>query len=162
VSRLLLLVAGVAVLLATGGSCTESGLSTASTITEAEANEQGARRITEAAGQLAPKPELVEKPNQDVVCRGLSSSGPEQLTVGRVYELRGLDPDRAPAYVDTLRGYWTGQGYRVMDGTASYPLLRVEHPDDGFTLSFSVRNGVAEMTAVISCIWPDGTPPPTS
>jgi hypothetical protein len=49
-----------------------------------------------------------------------------------------------------------------VDGSATYPLLRVEHPRDGFRLSFGVRNGAAELSAVLSCIWPDGTaPPPT-
>ena len=145
-----------------GAACTESGLSTEPTLTEEQANEQADQRIADAARQLSPQPELVRRPNQDVACTGLSSQGPPKLTVGRVYELSGLPPDRGTEYVDTLRRYWTSQGYREMDGSATYPLVRVEHPKDGFKLSFSVRNGVAELSAVLSCIWPDGTPPPTT
>jgi hypothetical protein len=144
------------------GSCTESGLSTAATLTEQQANEQADQRIGDAAGQLSPRPELVRKPNQDTVCRGLSSNGPDKLTVGRVYELRGLPTDRAADYVDVLRRHWTSQGYRIMDDAATYPLVRAEHPKDGFKLSFSVRAGVPELSAVLSCIWPGGTPPPTT
>ena len=148
--------------LAGAASCTGSGLSTTPTLTEQQANEQADQRITDAARQLSPQPELVRKPNQDVPCTGLSNAGPAKVTIGRVYELRGLTPDRAPEYVDTLRRYWTAQGYQIMDGSAAYPLVRVEHPKDGFKLSFGVRNGIAELSAVLSCIWPDGTPPPST
>jgi hypothetical protein len=146
----------------TAAACTGSGLSTEPTLTEQQANEQADQRIADAARQLSPQPELVRKPNQDVACTGLSSQGPAKLTVGRVYELHGLQVDRGAEYADTLRRYWTSQGYREMEGSATYPLVRAEHPRDGFKLSFSIRNGVAELTAVLSCIWPDGTPPPTT
>lgn len=144
--------------LVSGASCRPS---VDSTPTERQANEQGDQRIREATAQLSPPPELVRRPNQDVVCQGLDRSGPDRLTIGRVYELRGLAVDRAAEYVEVLRRYWTSRGYTELDGSAAYPLLRVRH-EDGFTLSFSVRNGTAEMSAVLSCIWPDGTPPPST
>jgi hypothetical protein len=156
------LAVGFVIVLVGAGSCTESGLSTAPTLTEQQANEQADQRISDAAGQLSPRPELVRKPNQDTVCRGLSSNGPDKLTIGRIYELRGLPLDRAAEYVDVLRNYWVAQGYKIMDDAATYPLVRAEHPSDGFKLSFSVRGGVAELSAVLSCIWPGGTPPPTT
>ena len=134
-----------------------AGLSTDSTLTEEQANQRGAELIADAARQLSSSASLVEQPNQDVACTGLG--GGEQLTVGKVAEVSGLDLARADSYVDQLRTYWTSKGYKEMDGSATYPLLRVEHPDDRFRLSFSVRNDVAELSAVLSCIWPDGTPP---
>ncbi|HEY0640883.1 MAG TPA: hypothetical protein VGD67_24900 [Pseudonocardiaceae bacterium] len=152
-------------LLAGGAACagnTPSGLDTSATISEAEANRQAAERITDAARELGPDAELVERPNQDVACTGLGNGGPQQVTIGKVYQVNGLDPGRGQEYADQLRAYWTGKGYQELDGSATYPLVRVEHPQDRFKLSFSVRNDVAELSAVISCIWPDGTPPPTT
>lgn len=136
-----------------------AGLSTDSTLTEEQANQRGAELISEAARRLSPSASLVEKPNQDVACTGLGGSDAPKLTVGKVSEVRGLDLTRASSYVDQLRTYWTSQGYQEMDGSATYPLVRVEHPDDRVKLSFSVRNDVAELSAVLTCIWPDGAPP---
>lgn len=152
----------VTFLLGALAGCTESGLDTAATPTEEQANEQADQRIADAAAQLSPRPELVRRPNHDVVCRGLSSTGPDKLTIGRVYELRGLPAERAGEYAGVLRGYWSSRGYTILDGTATYPLVRAEHPTDRFRLSFSMRGGVAELSAVLSCIWPGGTPPPTT
>jgi hypothetical protein len=121
-------------------------------LTRAQANERGDQLIREAAAQLKPAPELVRRPNQDVVCQGLDRSSPDRITIGRVYQLRGLSAERAPDYVNTLRDYWTGQGFKPIDAPATYPLLRVEHPKDHFKLSFSVRNGVAELMAVRTCV----------
>lgn len=160
--RASVVVAVLAVVLAGACGTTPSGVPTAATITKAQAEQQAAERLTDAARQLSPDVELVRLPDQDVTCTGLSDSGPAQLTIGRFYEVRGLDAAKGQQYADQLRTYWTFKGYRDSGGTAPYPMVRVEHPDDRFKLFFSVRDGVAELSAVLSCIWPDGTPPPTT
>lgn len=146
---------------ATACAAAPSGIPTTRTLTEDQASQQAAERLADAARQLSPAAELVRLPDQDVTCTGLSNDGPAQLTIGRFYQVRGLDPARSQQYADQLRAYWTAQGYRATASTAPHPLVRVEHPEDRFTLSFEVRDGTAELSAVLSCIWPDGTPPPT-
>jgi hypothetical protein len=139
--------------------CDDGGSASDTTITMAQAEQQATERLTDAARRLDPDAELVALPDQDVACTGLSNDGPARLTIGRSFEVRGLDPTRADAYVELLRSHWKTKGYNDIDGSATYPLIRVEHPDDHFTLAFQVRNDIPTLSATLSCIWPDGTPP---
>lgn len=138
--------------------CDESG----PTLTAQRATELGEQRLTDAASQLTPSPSLQRRPDQDVPCDAPDKKGPSKVTIGRNYLLTGVDPARGAEYVDLLRGYWSANGYTVVQTSTGEPFLGVENTKDHQKLYFAVRDGEVTLSAVLSCIWPDGAAPRTT
>lgn len=135
------------------------------TITIDEANRRVDEYISRVVEVLPPEAKLqlgYQETRGD--CSDPTDGGPTNRVVAhRSYDVLGLNPESIPSYFDTLRTWWTNNNFRVLNNTPPNEYLWVENNDDGFRMTLQANDkGGIFLDATSPCVWPNGTPEPTS
>lgn len=98
-------------------------------------------------------------------CANPSGVGFEKrVQVSVEYWIRGLDTARYNEYFDAMKAWLPSHGWTV--STDSRPrdmFLNAYRGDDSFTMSLQANNkGGLSIGTASPCVWPNGTPEPTS
>ena len=151
----------IAVLLIGGCGIRNGERAMQTTLTTQQAAQRVDEHITTAIGQVLPQPTLRAGLKSTMSCDDPSDRGPAgRVTVEHRYTLPDLPRTANKAAFDTLAGYWTRLGYRILrdERDQRLPELAAE-TDDGFAVILTT-NVVGELAIVGSspCIWPTGKP----
>lgn len=90
---------------------------------------------------------------------------PGTRLISHEYEIVGLEADLKNEYIDTLRSWWSNNGFRILTdelkgNDGEHRFLWVENEQDKFRLTL-IGNRLGRLYIISSspCIWPDGDPP---
>ncbi|MET8333314.1 hypothetical protein [Streptosporangium canum] len=165
-SRLTVMIVVVAILV-TG--CTGGGAVNEPTMTEAQALARVEQLIKETAAVIRPKPRLdLYRPSLNPnSCLDPSDGGSEdRIVVNRSYYLRDIPQNQVAEAAKQVKQYWEQQGHFI--GGVSADGLGItgrSRPDDFLFSLFATDDGndvVLSLGASSPCIWPNGTPEPSS
>lgn len=80
------------------------------------------------------------------------------------YWIRGLDAARYHEYFDAMKAWLPAGGWTIdTDSRPKDMFLHANRADDEFTLTLQANNkGGLSIGAASPCVWPNGTPDPTS
>jgi hypothetical protein len=139
------------------------------TMTQQQATNRVEQIIRDTIAALNPKPELSkqEAMSQPTSCVDPTDGGsPDRTVISHTYLLNGLPGSHNGAIASRIKAYWDSQDvrYNNSDGLTS------DHPDitgytrpDEFLVSLSTNaQKVLMLTVTSPCIWPNGTPEPSS
>lgn len=138
------------------------------TITKAQALARIEQLINGTVGAIRPKPQLdLHQPSlNDGLCLDPQDGGSEdRIVVSRSYYLRGLPTteDVLKEVVAEVKTYWQSQGHYIsgehQNGLQLYGHSRPE--DFLITIGWAAGN-VLSLGATSTCLWPNGTPEPSS
>lgn len=148
-------------------SCSPQGAGMQPTITSRQAKERLQRYAHESAAALTPYTatlELTGGGNGD--CSEPDDGGPK----GRIspyydYWINGIPTgaNAAPLF-DQMLSHWKGHGFALLhDDRPTSQDVTVENTTDGFRIGMRTSaDGSIAFTVSAPCIWPNGTPEPTS
>jgi hypothetical protein len=139
------------------------------TMTQQQATARVEQIIRDTASMLDPKPELKkqEAMSQPTSCVDPTDGGsPDRTVISHTYLLSDLPSSRNGAVASRIKAYWDSQGVRYSnsDGLASgNPDITGYTRSDEFLVSLSTNaQKVLMLTVTSPCIWPNGTPEPSS
>ncbi|MEU9832664.1 hypothetical protein AB0D67_14135 [Streptosporangium sp. NPDC048047] len=157
----------VVVVIVTG--CTGGDAVDKPTMTEAQALARVEQLIKETAAVVQPKPRLdlyAPSLNPNMCLDPTDGGSEDRIVVNRSYYLRGIPQDKVSEVVGQIKSYWEQQGYRISGVSANGRNITGRSRPDDFLLSLlSAYDGddvVLSMGASSPCIWPNGTPEPSS
>lgn len=165
-SRLTVMIVVVAILV-TG--CTGGGAVNEPTMTETQALARVEQLIKETAAVIKPKPRLdLYRPSLNPnSCLDPSDGGSkDRIVVNRSYYLRDIPQDQLAEVARQVKQYWEQQGHYI-EGIAQNDLDMSgrSRPDD-FLLSLAATGDSGDillgLAATSPCVWPNGTPEPSS
>jgi hypothetical protein len=166
--RLIAVLPSVAALAACGVLPGEKHLEK-NTMTKQQASDRIEQIIRDTVAKLDPKPQLsaIDYLSQPTTCIDPTDGGSSDRTVlTRHYLLRGIPHDRNGAIGQQVKRYWENSGYKI---SSSVRLDTNEPQTTGFTQQdqFSISlttggDGSLGIGATSPCIWPNGTPEPSS
>lgn len=136
------------------------------TITQAQALARVEQLIKETADMIKPGPRLeLDRTSLELAkCHSPTDGGSEdRVIVDRGYYLRDIPKDQIGQVAKQIREYWQQQGHIIegfsKDGTT---IAAHSRPDD-FLLSLDgTGDDVLLLGASSPCVWPNGTPEPSS
>lgn len=138
------------------------------TITKAQALARIEQLINGTVSAVRPKPELdLYRPStNDGLCLDPVDGGSEErIVVTRSYYLRGLPKaeDALKAVIAGVKAYWQSQGHHISsENVAGLQLYGRSRPDDFYITIGVVADDVLTLGATSTCLWPNGTPEPSS
>lgn len=158
-TRLARLAAAVGLALAGALAACDIGEGMTSTITLDEANRRLDAYIDKALAQLPAGVGLKERLRiEETACDDIDGDEGKQHA-SRNYEVTGIDPDKIPAYFDTLRTWWLNNNFRILDNEPKYENLWVENNDDSFRMTLKAASGGRLILVSASpCVWRNGEP----
>ncbi|MDP9867153.1 MULTISPECIES: hypothetical protein [Streptosporangium] len=157
----------VIVLAAVAAGCTEGRGVDGPTMTQAQALARVEQLIKETAGVITPKPRLdLYRPSLNLYsCLDPTDGGSEdRVVVNRSYYLRDIPKDQIGEVARQVRQYWEQQGHYIqVTSKNGLDVSGRSRPDD-FLLSLAPTgdNDVLNLEATSPCIWPNGTPGPST
>jgi hypothetical protein len=139
------------------------------TMTAQHASARAEQILRATADAITPRPALeIYQPGSGT---GPCLINPNDTSDKRVqvtlnYWLRGISAQDNASVAQQVLDYWKRMGYAITGthgmGTGS-PEVFAGTPADDFLISLQTSaNGAMSIGASSPCIWPDGTPPPTS
>jgi hypothetical protein len=134
------------------------------TMTQPQAEKRVEVYARNAAGSLPESSRLEVSDVGSGNCDDPTDNGPK----GRVepyveYQVIGLDPNRYNEYFNDLKQWWERNNFHVLrDARPKRMFLWVQNNSDGFNMTVK-SNDLGEMylIATSTCVWPNGTPPPS-
>lgn len=124
-------------------------------------------RATAAAIKPAPRLERYPSIVEETSCVDPTDGGsPDRTVIHRTYWLRGIPRDRNGDVARQIKAHWDGMGVRYssevsLDG--SDPRISGYTQPDEFLVSLSTNAGDdMYVSATSPCLWPNGTPEPSS
>ncbi|MEU7984495.1 hypothetical protein AB0B56_06475 [Streptosporangium canum] len=163
-SRLIAMIIAIAIL-ATG--CTGGEAVNGPTMTQAEALVRVEQLIKETVAVIRPRPRLdLYRPSLNVnSCLDPTDGGSEdRIVIGRSYYLRDIPRYQVAEVARQVKQYWEQQGYYI-EGVSANGLNIAGHsqPDDFLiSLASTGNNDVLNLGVTSPCVWPNGTPEPSS
>jgi hypothetical protein len=137
------------------------------TITIQEANQRvkdymsRARVAFPPSAQFALQSQFKSSPCDDPTDNGRRG----RLIASRGYQVAELQPDQFPQHFDAIRAWWGGSGFTVSHDSAhgADRTLGAENAADGLTMSLRMKHvGELFLNASSPCVWPNGSPEPSS
>ncbi|QSI48202.1 hypothetical protein CYL17_10345 [Thermobispora bispora] len=136
------------------------------TITRDEALRRVHELIDDTVAIIDPKPRLDLDPTTLSVhhCLDPSDGGSEdRIYVTRGYYLRGIPKEKIGDVARQIRRRWEERGHFIDSVSKDGTVIAARSRPDDFTLALSWTAGDVLMIEVSSyCIWPNGTPEPSS
>ncbi|MFC7387285.1 hypothetical protein [Sphaerisporangium rhizosphaerae] len=136
------------------------------TMTEAQALARVEQLINETVSALRPKPRLEVDPTslRNGPCGNSVDSGSKgRIIVGRNYYLREIPKDQINAVALQVREYWKQRGYVIEGVSKTGKTIAARSTPDDFLLALdAVGDDGLGLGASSICVWPNGTPEPTS
>jgi len=138
------------------------------TLTTQQAADRANEHIKNAAAALPVELSLERQKHlsDSMECIDPTDDGPRgRYEIDRIYELHDIPQERNSEIVDALYHYWKNNNYRILADQRSRDdkFISVEHNEDAFGMSVDENDqGVLTLTAASPCVWPDGTPPPST
>lgn len=134
------------------------------TMTEEQAKQRAEDYVRQTLSALPPDARLeVLSATSSLACDDPTDSGPRgRVTVGNTYWVRGLPREGHAAFFDAILTWWKQHDFTVLvDRRPQVNLIRVEHKQDGFRVTFDENPaGELKLGADSPCVWPKGTPEP--
>lgn len=151
-----------AIAFAVAASCgTTTGASMEPTITIQQANELVAQYLDEARAVLPPQAEFQPRDQEKAGSCDAGGRDNGMVLATKSYRISGLEKDKIPDYFANLRQWWESNGYTVLREEPGY--LWVQHDSDEFRLTLKSNDeGRMALIATSPCVWPNGTPGPSS
>jgi hypothetical protein len=138
------------------------------TITKAQALARIKQLIdgTVSVIQPKPQPELYQPSLNDGLCLDPQDGGSEdRIVVSREYHLGGLPKteDALKEVIAAVKAYWQSQGHYISGENENGLQLYAHSRPDDFLISIGWAGGdVLTLGANSTCLWPNGTPEPSS
>ncbi|MEV4568571.1 hypothetical protein AB0K12_32790 [Nonomuraea sp. NPDC049419] len=138
------------------------------TITKAQALDRIEQLINGTISVISPKPQVdLYKPSLiDDPCLGPLDGGSEdRIVVGREYHLRGLpkNEDALKRVLADVKAYWEKEGHYISGQNESGLQLYAHSRPEDFLMAIGwAADGVLTLGANSTCLWPNGTPEPSS
>ncbi|MEV5590922.1 hypothetical protein AB0L05_35655 [Nonomuraea pusilla] len=138
------------------------------TITKAQALARIEQLIDGTVRIIHPKPqvELYQPSLNDGLCLDPLDGGSEdRIVVSREYYLRGLPKteDALKEVIAEVKAYWQSQGHFISGENENGLQLYAHSRPDDFLISIGWAAGdVLTLGANSTCLWPNGTPEPSS
>ncbi|MER6946814.1 hypothetical protein ABT294_22550 [Nonomuraea sp. NPDC000554] len=138
------------------------------TITKAQALTRIEQLINGTVSVIHPKPQLdLYQPSlNDGLCLDPQDGGSEdRIEVSREYYLRGLPKteDALKEVIAEVKAYWQKQGhYIAVEHENGLQLYGRSRPDDFLITIGREADNVLSLGATSTCLWPNGTPEPSS
>ncbi|SFI88858.1 hypothetical protein SAMN05216275_105280 [Streptosporangium canum] len=139
------------------------------TMTEAQALARVEQIIKETVAVVRPEPRLdlyAPSLNSNMCLDPTDGGSEDRIVVNRSYYLRGIPQGKISEVVGQIKKHWEQQGYYISGVSANGRNMTGRSRPDDFLLSLlSAYDGddvVLSMGASSPCIWPDGTPEPSS
>ena len=138
------------------------------TLTTQQAGDRANEHIKNAVDALPDNPSLRTKNivNDTMECKDPSDNGPRgRYTIYKSYWLKDIPKNHNTELVDTLYQYWKNNNYRILANQRSRDdkFISVQHNEDAFRMSVDEDDhGTLALGASSPCVWPDGTPPPST
>jgi hypothetical protein len=153
-----------------GGSSPERTPSVGqTTITQRQADERVEQILRQTSAKLHPKPhlELFRPASQPYHCDDRENAGDDpRMVASRTYWLRDVAVEHNVSIGDQIKKIWEQQGYLITTaqgmGTDQPNLTGRTRPDDFLIALSAGDNGQLSIGATSPCVWPNGTPEPTS
>lgn len=139
------------------------------TMTQKQATERVEQIIRETVAALTIKPrlEMIESMSQPDSCVDPTDGGsPDRTVISHSYWLRGFSRTRNGDIGQQAKDYWESKGYKItnVNGiSANEPNISGYTRPDEFLFSIETNvDGDVNIGATSPCIWPNGTPEPSS
>jgi hypothetical protein len=114
---------------------------------------------------LPPQRRLTNPFTSTYACDDPTDNGPKGRVIATTdYQIEGLSQDQYDHYLDELKKWWISHDFRVLqDARPKAPHIWVENNTDGFRMAAQTNDG-GEMYIIATspCVWPEGTPQPSS
>ncbi|MFF5212736.1 hypothetical protein [Streptosporangium sp. NPDC000396] len=164
--RLAVMIVAVALLVA---GCTGGEAVNEPTMTEAQALARVEQLIKETAAVIKPKPRLdLYRPSLNPnSCLDPTDGGSEdRVVMNRSYYLRDIPQDQVAEVARQVKQYWEQQGHYVQGTSPNGLNISGRSRPDDFLLSLAPTEDdhgiVLGLAATSPCVWPNGTPEPSS
>jgi hypothetical protein len=144
---------------------TNPGGAMSNTITAHDAEQRVEDYIQQTITVLPPQRRLTNPFTSTYACDDPTDNGPKGRVIATVdYQIDGLSPDQYDHYLDALKKWWVGHDFRVLqDARPKAAHVWVENNKDGFRMAAQTNDrGEMYLTATSPCVWPNGTPQPSS
>jgi hypothetical protein len=165
IRRAILAVAVLVTIAACGDGNTGSGAGMHPTITAEQAKQRVVDYAMQAIAVLPPQP-AAGKWNDGVdPCDDPTDNGPKGRVIPFVeYKISGLSSALQNHYFDLLRAWWTSHNFRILvDQRPKDFYLWVENNADGFRMTAQANDlGDLYLSSTAPCVWPNGTPAPST
>ncbi|OUC93911.1 hypothetical protein [Streptosporangium minutum] len=163
-SRLTVMIVAV-VVLAVG--CTRGEAVNEPTMTQAQALARVEQLIKETSDVITPKPRLdLDRPSLNVNgCLDPTDSGSEgRVVISRSYYLRDIPRDQVAEVARQVKQYWEEQDHYIVGVSINGLDISGRSKPDDFLLSLAPtgNNDVLNLGVTSPCVWPNGTPEPSS
>jgi hypothetical protein len=135
------------------------------TMTEQQATQRVEDYARQAIAQLPPQAQVKKIEAASDGCDNPSDNGPKgRVVASNSYQILGLPPGEYNHYFDTLRDWWTKNNYHLLDDQRPKDMfLWVENNNDAVRVTIEANdNGGLYIGATSPCVWPHGTPTPTT
>ncbi|HEU5156364.1 MAG TPA: hypothetical protein VFU43_05155 [Streptosporangiaceae bacterium] len=139
------------------------------TMTEKQATARIEQLIQDTVAVLDPKPrlEIIESMSQPGSCVDPTDQGsPDRTVVSHSYWMRDIPRSRNGDIGQQAKRYWESKGYKItkFDGlNTNEPNINGYTQSDEFLFSIETNvDGDLNIGATSPCIWPNGTPEPSS
>src|SRR5699024_5038176 len=138
------------------------------TLTLKQAAERADEHVKRAVAALPVEPSLrpLDVGNSPLECKDPTDNGPPgRYEVGTTYWLEDIPKSRNTEFINILYRHWTHNNYRILadDRSRDDKFISVEHNEDAFRMSVQLSDqGDLSLGASSPCVWPDGTPPPST
>lgn len=135
----------------------DAGMKT--TMTQAQANQAVDKHIQDAISRI-PDAKYKERIRfEDNPCTDPDDHGAKgRINAQRDYEITEIEPAKIPQYFETLRRWWSSNGFRILDNTKPYEYLWVENNADAVRIALQASEGHLFIKASSPCVWKNGTP----
>lgn len=138
-----------------------------STMTQAQALSRVEQLIKETANVITPKPRLdLDRPSLNVNgCLDPTDGGSEdRVVISRSYYLRDVPRDQVEEVAKQVKQYWEEQGHYIVGVSINGLDISGRSKPDDFLLSLAPtgNNDVLNLGVTSPCVWPNGTPEPSS
>jgi len=138
------------------------------TLTTQQAGDRANEHVKNAVDALPIEPSLERQKHlsDSMECIDPTDDGPRgRYEIDRNYELHDIPQERNSELVDALYHYWKNNNYRILADQRSRDdkFISVQHNEDAFRMSVDEDDhGTLSLGASSPCVWPDGTPPPST
>ncbi len=135
------------------------------TITAHDAEQRVEDYIQQAITVLPSQHRLTNRFKKTYACNDPTDNGPKGRVIATTdYQIDGLSPDQYDHHLDALKKWWIGHDFRVLeDARPKISYVWVENNGDGFRMAVKTNDrGEMYLIATSPCVWPNGTPQPSS
>ncbi|WP_245691563.1 hypothetical protein [Sinosporangium album] len=157
----------LAITVAVSSCSSGENMNNPNTTTQQQAIARIEKLISEAVATLGPntKMELISTSLEPMKCLEPSDGGSEdRIVVSRSYYLPDISKDRTVEAAEKIKKHWETQGHEITVFRGAEPggpsISGRTRPDDFLFSLTTTQDGVIDIGANSTCIWPNGTPEP--